>query len=60
MTWRHVLGFTTDEDLTFSEVHERFRERMAGPEMLPEEIFRLSEALEAARKELGTTRKARN
>jgi hypothetical protein len=56
MDWRRVLGFADDEELTFAEVHERFRDLMAGPELLPEELFHLGDALEAARKELGTSR----
>ena len=56
MNWRQTLRFGDNEDLTFSEVHDRFREMMSGSELSPAELMEVSKALELARAELGTTK----
>lgn len=60
MNWRRVLGFQNEEEVTFAEAHNRFRVRMAGPELLPEEIFQLSGALEEARRELNPSSRVKS
>lgn len=52
MNWRREFGFTENDNVNFADVHKRFCELMSGPELLPEEIFRLGNALDAARREL--------
>lgn len=51
--WRAVFGFE-GQDVTFGDVHKRYRQRMTSSLLDTEDLLRLSEALEAARKELGT------
>jgi hypothetical protein len=52
--WRKTFGFD-GEDLTFSDVHMRYRARMLQTTDF-ERIMELGAALEAARQELGTGR----
>lgn len=56
MAWRDVLGFEQAEELDFSTVHNRYRERMLAlnaPTDL-DHITKLNAALESARQELAT------
>lgn len=56
--WRVIFGFRKDEDLSFSEVHDRYRQKIltfASP-IGTDDLRRLNDALEAARAELGTSR----
>lgn len=52
MSWRKTFGFD-GEDLSFDDVHQRYRYKMIEVADL-ERIQALNEALEAARRELGT------
>ena len=49
--WRTVLGFV-DEYLTFSQVHQRYRQ-MTADSMEIAQVHELGDALEQARIELG-------
>ncbi len=58
-TWRDVFRFKEGEDVEFSTVHQRYRERMMalnGAVSL-DEINLLNRALNEARDEIGPTRR---
>lgn len=56
--WRSILGFTLDEDLSFGEVHDRYRQLLLAytSPLSADDLRRLSDALDSARAELGTSR----
>lgn len=56
--WRAIFGFWADEDLSFGEVHDRYRQKMLTfhSPIGNDDLRRLNDALEAARAELGTSR----
>lgn len=56
--WRTTLGFTDVEDLTFSEVHDRYRQLILAytSPLSTDDFKRLNGALDQARSELGTSR----
>lgn len=55
-TWREVFRFG-DEDVSFAEVHDRYRQLMMSYTDIDLEMIReLNTALDAARDELGTRR----
>lgn len=62
MNWREVMRLKDNADLDFAAVHDRYRELMLTSSKLDldaERLRLLAEALEAARKELGTQRPLR-
>lgn len=50
-SWRSVLEIV-DDDVTFAEVHNRFRLLMTTRELRAQDVFRLARAFEDARREL--------
>ena len=58
-TWRQVFRFSESEDVEFSTVHQRYRERLmalTGAVSL-DEINLLNRALNEARDEIGPTQR---
>lgn len=51
--WRSFFGFE-EQEVSFEDVHMRYRRRMTSSLLDTQELLQLSEALEAARKELAS------
>ena len=49
--WRSIFGIGADEDLSFGEVHDRYRQKILTLELRngTDDLRRLNEALEATR-----------